>query len=1488
MAADRSLSELTKAIYLIADKTKENIQPDVKDIRDAICGPAGILESMFDINKTMEKLEKQKTIDKLTGANKYGKEVSSEHNRKLLKSSDTIVDVLKKILTRVEKIESKAGRLGGSGSKSDSRRLEKSDRDEKNKRLGGILKSIEIIERLRNVKLKDFLFAKTKLKHISKIMSRALNMFKMFKNQKEMDNTVSFVFSSIEIMEKLAKMSPKARRAKKGEKAISHVFFGKSGRGGLLELFRRVSKNAPIIKLGKKLMKDLAKATGSMLLVTMALTGIAVFSIPAMLGALLMKGVIAILLPSFRLLTKSRRIIHKGSAALLAMSVSIIAFGLGLALMAKAVRDIKLKDIGLMIASILGISLAVWVVGKLAAGVIKGSIVLTALGAGLIVYGLGLGVLKKGARGLTLKDVGVIVASLLGTGLAVAGIGLLAVPILIGSATLLVLGLSLGLFALTLLIWKKIDVKSAMGNIELAVNGLRDIFGLKLGKDNDEKASFGEKLKSGILGFAMALLEGGKSFFIMGTILLAGAALGVLFLGLKAWEKFSGAKKAIANVKEAVTGLKDVFGLNEKQPEGALGIKSLGKGIFDLAMALLSGGKALVEMATIAVAVLLSDLIRVGLIPWNNYDARGAIGNLRIAIEGLKDLFGLNEHKDEGFFGNVGSIVGETIKLALAILQMGKVFIEMGTIMLAVAMSDLIRVGLIPWNNYDASKAIGNLGIAISGLKNLFGLNNDDKSGIEKIGSLAGELINIALGLLQMGRVFIEMATLVMATAMSDIIRLTLIPWNSYDAKGAIGNMRIAITGLKDLFGINNDNKSPIEKVGSLFGAIFEIALALLQMGKVFIEMATLAIATGLAEKIRENLEPWNSYNASQAINNLGIAVTGLKQLFGLESEKGKTDVGKGLFGGLMEIGSALLKSGKTLIEMGTLAIATELAFKIRLYLSVWNNFDPTKATKNLRTAINTLKDIFGLNEKMDSDKGFFGSFLGGMCNIGMSLMNGRKELIKMGTIAVATGIAEKIQEHLVPWDTFDPRDAVAHLRDAVETLEDVFGLNESEYDDINLKTLGGSILDIGLTLLNSGKVLVKMGVISIATGMLKNIKENLEPWEDYKVDDGAIGNIKNAIGKLEEVFGFDDMKNISDRPDLSKQDLIGDLVSIAGALFKGGKLLVKLGVITLATGLLSKIRGNIEGWKDFEPGNALDNVQTAVDRLLDIFGFEGIEKKSEQNEKSTLEKIGDFFGNAFSTIANVVTLPFQAMSGISSLIDMGGRFAKVGAISLFTKMLNPIKEQLTEWTSFQPDQGLDNISTAVTGLFDVMKKASEVEIRGTFLSTTSQIFKYASGNIKDGLINISDGLKKSDIIKEAVPPLEQTVNAVNSLDITKASTMIEMFKSFTNIGIRPFDKFTEAVHQFSDSCDNLIEALENFEFSSNEEYIPSENGEGQPEGSSTSNKPVVSSSRNQELAEAIAKAIKALPVHVTTNISDIRLVAEGVAGREVRLRLIN
>lgn len=821
---EKSLKDLTSAVYKIAENSPK-IQKDVKDIRDAIVGTDGLVESVKQLTKKLDDMQKKGTLSKITGKS------GNRYDRRIIKSTSSIEKTLNKILDAV--------------SKNGGKRLHADNFIRNNSRVSGgndLSSFIGVVDRLKNIKLKDFLLAKIKIKHLGKIMRSSLNLFKSFdEKNKEAEKTISFTNSSIEMMEKLAKVNKVSWAAKRGEKTMEKLFLGDGKkRKGLLGLFREINRHKKEIDQSRKSLNDIRKSCGSFLLTSMVLVGIAALSIPAMLGALLMKGVVWLLIGTFKLLSKSRRTVSKGSLVLLLMSTSIIAFGLGLGLMVKAVKDMKLKDVGLMIASIAGV------------------------------------------------------------GLAVAGIGLLSVPIALGSSVMLLLSASLGILGLALNYWKTFDASKSMDNVKVAIGGLRDTFGLELGK-GDEKKSFGQRLKGGLMDIAMGVLNFGSTFFIMGSLLLAGAALGILKKGLESWDNFDG-KKSANNIKTGIGALQEVFGLEDRRGQSIKSnLTGLGKDFIGLGSSILQMGSTFVKMGTLVLATAMMDIIRVTLIPWQKYDARSAAGNMKTAIGALSDTFGLEDRKGESVSAKAKGGLNDLIGLASSIFQMGSTFAKMGTLVFATAMMDVIRLTLIPWEKYDPSKSVGNMRTAVIGLEEMFGLQSSQNKTIG--GSIVGgitDLLSLGSGLLKMGDTMVKMGTLLIATGAMEKIRENLATWENYNPDNSISNIRKAISGLTDVFGLHKEVEEKTDggflgKVGNFFkkaadvvttpvrmvGNLVSAAEGLTEGGKTFAKLSSLVTGSASMLSIKSAIEPWNDFDSSKSITNIKKTINGLAVGFG-------------------------------------------------------------------------------------------------------------------------------------------------------------------------------------------------------------------------------------------------------------------------------------------------------------------------------------------------------------------------------------------------------------------------------------------------------------------------------------------------------------------------------------------------------------------------------------------------------------------------------
>lgn len=652
--AEKSLKDLSAGVFRIAENSPK-IQHDVEEIRKAICGSGGMLEIL--VNHMKPSGEKSSIFGRNRAS---GPVIDTKFVKKLTVNTDKIYAVLGCILNEVRRM----------GTDKSGHRMNTGGLDGSNFRsitivqgpgkLDNVMKSIGIINALKSFNLKDLVLAKTKLKHIGSIMSRALGMFRMFKDTKEMEGTISFINSSTELVKKLAKISIFSKPAKWGVKAIESIMFGSDGESGLSKVFLWFKKNKKDIDGAKKSAVNVVAFCGSMTLVSIALTGVAILGPTALLGAVITAGIVKILTGVFSTL-------------------------------GKATMSMK-----------------------------KGSIALAILGGGIISFSIGFMLLRKTVEGLTLAEVGIMAAAIGGTALAFAGIGLLSAPIALGSASVLLLGASLGVLALSLMAWENLDTKKSMGNIELAIEGLRDVFGLELGK-GDETKTVGQRFSGGLMDIAMGVLNFGKTFFVMGSLLLAGAALGMLKVGLSAWDDFDG-KKASENIRTAIGSLTDVFGLQNRENESVKGkLSGLGGDILALGSSLLQFGSTFVKMGTLVIATAMMDVIRLTLIPWNEYDGIQASENIGKAISALETTFGLKPEGEEptglkGFAAKLGKIGNGILNVGSTLAEGGAMFAKLASLSLALGTMDLIRLELIPWNKYDGIKALGNIKKCMTGI----------------------------------------------------------------------------------------------------------------------------------------------------------------------------------------------------------------------------------------------------------------------------------------------------------------------------------------------------------------------------------------------------------------------------------------------------------------------------------------------------------------------------------------------------------------------------------------------------------------------------------------------------------------------------------------------------------------------------------------------------------------------------------------------------
>lgn len=713
MAENSSLKALSHAIYQIADTQLKKIQPDVEKMREAICGSDGIRELITSINNSIQERNKQLNVKEKSRV------LELKKTQRLFKFTSSVEKLLQKILAHIEKMD--GGRVKLKDTKDTSKKIKKLDK---------MSKSLEVVERLRGISIKDLLFAGIKIKKIKNIVKKFKSMFKIFKSPKEAERTMSFAESSIEIMKKLAKLAVFAKPAKLGAKVIEKIFLGsKKKPGGLLHVFRELHRHQRQIKKGKKLAKSILVAAGSLFLTAILLTGIAALAIPALLGALALKGIIWLLTGTFKLLRKATKNVLLGSLVLLVMSASVITFALGLGFMVKAVKDMKWKDFGMMMASIgaIGVVLAVLGIPPVAALIALGSVALLVAGAALIVFGLGLRKTVDSVKGMKWKDLGMMMANIGAIGVAMAGFGIMSFLILPGSIALLTTGLALGTFAKSIKEWMDMkNIKPALTNIKIAVKSVRKII----------KGKFDKKA--------------------INRLSDAGEALFDLFIGLKGWDTFNG-KKAAENIRETISTLQDLLKVRiEKKfikPYKKIGkvLRRLYKGLkgwdsFNATKAAsniettigtlnttfqrVNLDKGMVkQMKTLSRATKNLSSVITSLKLWENFVPQNSVENIRNTVDKLLAVFGLSELEQKkveeavsegGFWTrlkkgvkNIGESIGTAVTGIMDNVNEGikgrGIKNKMQTLADIMSSLNIVRLYLKFWEKYYPAKGIENV-----------------------------------------------------------------------------------------------------------------------------------------------------------------------------------------------------------------------------------------------------------------------------------------------------------------------------------------------------------------------------------------------------------------------------------------------------------------------------------------------------------------------------------------------------------------------------------------------------------------------------------------------------------------------------------------------------------------------------------------------------------------------------------------------------------
>ena len=369
--------------------------------------------------------------------------------------------------------------------------------------------------------------------------------------------------------------------------------------GGAMALLGKLSK--PITKGAKALdkMGDGLKSFG----VGLAVFALATFFImmdPNLVKQMAMTliivgGVVA-------LLGVVNKQIIKGSLALALMGIGLVVFGIGYAIFAGAIATAAptLEDIAMQAGVLIGLGIAVALLGVGLSLIAQGALSLALIGIGLLVFGLGYSPFVEATKDASLGSIAVQAGVLTSLGLVFAAAGLGALFIIPGAAAFAAIGGALMLLAPGLGAMKSLNFteKDAL-NLTTTLAGVKTAF-------------IGPPSKGGISGIFSSIggaisgtVDAGAMTAASVGFAAAGIALTKLSVGLKAYKALDWNEDDSLQLTTVLTGVTTAFaaaGGESATPTGIFGAvfgnafspNATEKGIDSV----MGAGKALTSIAT--------------------------------------------------------------------------------------------------------------------------------------------------------------------------------------------------------------------------------------------------------------------------------------------------------------------------------------------------------------------------------------------------------------------------------------------------------------------------------------------------------------------------------------------------------------------------------------------------------------------------------------------------------------------------------------------------------------------------------------------------------------------------------------------------------------------------------------------------------------------------------------------------------------------------
>lgn len=1521
ISADPDVKTLLGATMMSTELVKNLAEINGKEGKKALKGVATLRKIIFGDGK------KEGIINILKDLKDYESDVATSENIKKQIETLTKVTTLVKDLAETSKLEKKArkglkvlrnlifgkSKFFGKGKtaslmdilkelKQSEDRNEISGSDSVKKQIETLVIIVSLVKELANITklerkarkgikvLDSVIFGKNNKKKSQRSLIGILQDLKLDGKNAADAKIISVQLKTLEriihMVKDLAVIAFIGKLARVGVKSLDKIIFGYGKSTGLMKILQKLSRNEKSILLGLVSVKHIVKAAKQLAILALYMTAMVVLAIPATLGAVMTAGFIYVFLKLNKKLLRNQKTIDRATLVMQKMMLGLIFMGTAMILMFHAVKDVSWEEFGMFAATVSLLAIVTIMIGKFAKGIDKGAIGMIIMGGAYIVMGIAMMIMYKSVKDVTFVEIlmaigtiavmgvicrilgdpnvaayaeaGALIMIQMALAFAVVGVGfwllfksikgvewedigklcvgiiglsysisaaVVAAPfVAIVGVALIVLGLSLMVFAAGARLYdewvtdKTID-KISKG-IPRIINTFTDLFG-----DSSGNATFGSNLMSIIT----TMLKLGGAIFAAATLIIIGISLGILALCLKPWENFN--LKAIDKFEYAYKKIEKIFHLDEGN-SGA-GLKDIGEGIVGLALAALKFGKVFFQMGTIMIVVFSMSLMYKSLSKWKDFDM-GNIDKFEEVYDKIKTIFKL-EDPSGASLSNIGEGI---IGLATAVLQFGQTLFQMGTILLCVMTMDFVHSHLQKWSDFDMN-SVKNFEDVYNSMKRIFKLENEGS----KIEGLAGDIFGFASAILKFGKTLFQMGTIMLCVITMDFIHEHLQKWSDFD-KNAISNFDYAYRGINRIFNLDKDGDSGFT---GMFSNLFGMASAALEFGKMLFKMGTISLCVLTMGEIYENLSPWSKFDRN-SIKNFEFAYDAINRIFKLDDS---ADGGgfKGAFDNIMGLASAALQFGKMLFRMGTIALCVITMSEVYNNLKKWSKFDKA-CIENFDYAYTELSRIF----KFDSDEGGITSVLGAGADLAAAMLGLGKTFFQMGTVLLAVITMDKVYDYLQKWNDFDDT-CITNFETAYTAMRRIFKFDEEEKQEGGLLgKLFGGIGEVGSAMLNMGKTMYEMGTVLIAVYTMSLVKEHLDVWNDF--DKKCIDNFDYAYNQMRRIFKFDEE---------SKQEkgllgrLFGGAAEVGSAMLEMGKTFYEMGTILIATYTMNIVREHLSKW---------DGFNTKCINTFDI---------SLTMLKKAMEKIGDV--DLYDARMNINQLNKMVNTHMRTVIMVAKNEEN---IKKFDVLMDVIVKSLRKWEGVNYESTADSISSSLKRLFNVVENPGRKYTKN--VNTSIKLFKTLKS-----LQNIEQD--------KIVDPFKNVVDEVNRVELDKAEALTDMFKSFASLKEKSiFSSFDDTVKKFTEACIKLVDAINGNTDALNGEGDGGDNSDNTGNNTSYTD---TSSSNNQkkgtsvrisnidELAQAIARRVGGGSGSSHNGYSQVEIRLDGKSGQRFDVNVV-